>query len=609
MSEEGGPWYTELGSCHFCVISSTAESDPNPTIAASPTASAYLILSTHSVVGFLEAAPMSRGHIVLLPREHASKISDLSEEASSVMGFWLPIVSRGVMSGLFGPKWQDNDESWNIFQANGKMAGQTIKHVHFHMIPRPRPEMKSAYGETRDPSEIFTYEKRREKLGVALRSNMQDEEGIEACQLIRAALKKEILRMKLKGKIVEGSREMGFGWKGDERDIGEELYGDIPLDSCLVGYRQGYLLHPSRRPQVSISITASVFKPSALRRQLAPALACCPIYDSAPPAYILILDPATASMADSKPPPKDSYTTMDTSDPTLIGSHCQDPYCNQLDFLPFRCESCFGTFCLDHRSETAHKCPKAGDWARRRAAATAASSTTSGRTTLAVDTPRPCASPTCKTVTSAAGRNPGVHCSGCNRTYCLKHRLKEDHDCKNLVPIGARPARFDTTATTDKARLAFGRLKAWGSARKEEAEKATTRVLPKPKPSSNAARVVAVNALKKTAKGDEKIAPEKRVYIYVEAEAATTKAKFPKGEFFYSRDWVVGRVLDAAAKSLQVQNVNNQSEDEREKLRVFHVEGGRLLEFGEKVGSALVSGNTIVLLRGVGPAIPNLIEA
>lgn len=314
-------------------------------------------------------------------------------------------------------------------------------------------------------------------------------------------------------------------------------------------------------------------------------------------------------MADSKPPPNDSYSTMDTSDPTLIGSHCQDPYCNQLDFLPFRCESCFGTFCLDHRSETAHKCPKAGDWARRRAAASAAASSTStGRTTLAVDTPKPCASPACKTVTSAAGRNPGVHCSGCNRTYCLKHRLKEDHDCKNLVPIGARAARFDTAATSEKAKLAFGRLKAWGTARKAEAEKATTRVLPKPKPSSTAARLVAVNTLKKTAKGDEKVPAEKRVYMYVEAEAATTKAKFPKGEFFYSRDWVIGRVLDAAAKSLQVQNVNNQSEDEREKLRVFHVEGGRLLEFGEKVGAALVSGNTIVLLRGVGPAIPNLIE-
>jgi len=111
----------------------------------------------------------------------------------------------------------------------------------------------------------------------------------------------------------------------------------------------------------------------------------------------------------------------------------------------------------------------------------------------------------------------------------------------------------------------------------------------------------------KTAKGDEKLAPEKRVYLYVEAEAETAKAKFPKGQFFYSKDWVVGRVLDAAAKSLQVQNINNKSADERDKLRVFHVEGGRLLDFSEKVGASLVSGNTIVLLRGVGPPVPDLI--
>lgn len=187
----------------------------------------------------------------------------------------------------------------------------------------------------------------------------------------------------------------------------------------------------------------------------------------------------------------------------------------------------------------------------------------------------------------------------------MKHRLKEDHDCKNLIPIGARPARFDSAAQTEKARVALSKLKAWGSAKKAEA---TTRILPKPKPSSAAARLAAVNALKKEAKGDEKLAPEKRVYMYVEAEAATTTAKFPKGAFFYSKDWVIGRVLDAAARSLQVENVNNQGTDEREKLRVFHVEGGRLLEFNEKVGSALVSGNTVVLLRGVGPAVPDLIE-
>lgn len=46
--------------------------------------------------------------------------------------------------------------------------------------------------------------------------------------------------------------------------------------------------------------------------------------------------------------------------------------------------------------------------------------------------------------------------------------------------------------------------------------------------------------------------------------------------------------------------MNNRSESEEDKLRVFHVEGGRLLEFGEKLGQSVQTGNTIVLLRGVG---------
>jgi len=37
------------------------------------------------------------------------------------------------------------------------------------------------------------------------------------------------------------------------------------------------------------------------------------------------------------------------------------------------------------------------------------------------------------------------------------------------------------------------------------------------------------------------------------------------------------------------------------------VEAGRLLEFSEKLGVVLQTGNTVVLLRGVGPAVPDLI--
>lgn len=276
-----------------------------------------------------------------------------------------------------------------------------------------------------------------------------------------------------------------------------------------------------------------------------------------------------------------------------IGSHCQYTYCNQLDFLPFRCESCKGTFCLDHRTETTHKCLRAGEWAAARRKAAALTSTTNasgvGKPTLSSGTQ--CSHPSCKTYINTLTA-VGVGCPTCNRQYCLKHRLREDHSCSTLIPLGARQSSGPTQA--EKAKAALGRLRVWGKEKQAA-------VLPKPKPSTAASRVLAVNALKRTAKGDAKVPVEKRIYLYVEAEANTTTSKLPKGEFWYNKDWSVGRMLDAAAKNLQVENVNNHGGGEEEMLRVFHVEAGRLLGFAEKAGDVCASGNTVVLLRGVGP--------
>lgn len=63
-------------------------------------------------------------------------------------------------------------------------------------------------------------------------------------------------------------------------------------------------------------------------------------------------------------------------------------------------------------------------------------------------------------------------------------------------------------------------------------------------------------------------------------------------------------MLDAAASSLGVVNVNNVADEgdekgEGRKLRVYHVEGGRMLGFSERFGDAVGNGNEVVLLRGV----------
>ena len=192
----------------------------------------------------------------------------------------------------------------------------------------------------------------------------------------------------------------------------------------------------------------------------------------------------------------------------------------------------------------------------------------------------------------------------------MSHRHEEQHDCKTLTPIGARPSNVQ-----HRAQSALSKLKLWAENKRKEDEK---RRAPKKSgflglgKSSNSSAAVSVqvelNALKKAAKGDAKVPPEKRLYLHVEASSDTTKARYPTGKFFYSKDISVGRVLDMAAKALMVENVNNRSEKEEDKLRVFHVEGGRLLKFSEKIGDATQNGNMLVLLRGVGDGEPDLID-
>ncbi|KAF2725992.1 hypothetical protein K431DRAFT_280714 [Polychaeton citri CBS 116435] len=287
---------------------------------------------------------------------------------------------------------------------------------------------------------------------------------------------------------------------------------------------------------------------------------------------------------------------MSVGDVEAIGARCQMPFCRQLDFLPFKCESCKGQFCLDHRTESAHTCSQAGAWARRRAEANGASPSRSSPKPSILTHEQQCASSSCKTLIHTA-LVTGVHCDRCRREYCLKHRFQQDHDCSNLTPLGLKVKEGPTQK--EKGIAALDRLRAWGSAKKASGEKK----LQTKTQASAAARIQQTAQLKKTAKGDAKVPIDKRIYLYVEASSDTITAKIPKGNFFYNAEFSVGRILDLAAQSLQVQNLNNRSEKEEDKLRIFHVEGGRLLGFGEQLGKAVQTGNTIVLLRGVGPGL------
>lgn len=57
--------------------------------------------------------------------------------------------------------------------------------------------------------------------------------------------------------------------------------------------------------------------------------------------YGVYQPPPLANMASSSAP-DDSSRKMSSGDVEAIGAHCQAEYCRQLDFLPFKCQSCKG---------------------------------------------------------------------------------------------------------------------------------------------------------------------------------------------------------------------------------------------------------------------------
>jgi histidine triad (HIT) family protein len=81
------------------------------------------------VLAFLDVGPLSEGHTLVIPKEAAVTVDDLSEDAAAAIGRVLPRLCRAVMKAT-GAK------AYNILQNNGAEAHQAVMHVHFHIIPR-----------------------------------------------------------------------------------------------------------------------------------------------------------------------------------------------------------------------------------------------------------------------------------------------------------------------------------------------------------------------------------------------------------------------------------------------------------------------------------------
>lgn len=90
----------------------------------------HRVYEDEHVLAFLDINPLARGHTLVIPKEPAETLDRLGEEAAAALGRVLPRVCRAVkvVTGV---------DAYNVLQNNGSGAHQAVKHVHFHVIPKP----------------------------------------------------------------------------------------------------------------------------------------------------------------------------------------------------------------------------------------------------------------------------------------------------------------------------------------------------------------------------------------------------------------------------------------------------------------------------------------
>ena len=105
-----------MGECVFCDI--VAKQAP-----------ASVVYEDDSILGFMDLYPATIGHVIVIPKEHASNLAALPPRAEESIASAGRKIGAAIYKSL-------QCEGLNWVVADGEVAGQEIFHVHLHLVPR-----------------------------------------------------------------------------------------------------------------------------------------------------------------------------------------------------------------------------------------------------------------------------------------------------------------------------------------------------------------------------------------------------------------------------------------------------------------------------------------
>jgi len=81
------------------------------------------------VLAFMDIVPVTKGHVLLIPKTHRENIYDLTAEEAAQLFSVVPKIANAI-------KDEFKPAGMNLLQNNGAYAGQAVFHSHLHLIPR-----------------------------------------------------------------------------------------------------------------------------------------------------------------------------------------------------------------------------------------------------------------------------------------------------------------------------------------------------------------------------------------------------------------------------------------------------------------------------------------
>uniref|UniRef100_A0A2P2HX67 AN1-type zinc finger protein 1-like n=1 Tax=Hirondellea gigas TaxID=1518452 RepID=A0A2P2HX67_9CRUS len=251
-----------------------------------------------------------------------------------------------------------------------------------------------------------------------------------------------------------------------------------------------------------------------------------------------------------------------------LGDHCSVSECQELDFLPIKCQHCCQLYCGKHFQPYLHHCQHLPQISQ-------GSDNSSFK--------HACTYNTCKAKELVA-----VPCTHCHSNFCLQHRHPPDHNCSSLAP--QPPTREDMA--------------------REKVQKIADAMPDKPKKRAGhkdpklAAKVQLMKLKMRCVQcGKSNMLPEESTYFLVvlplqTSNAVTTVTAVRTIAVCVSSSWSVGKALDAIADLAKISNHNNIGGERV--LQLYRHHDGSLLPAQTVITellatNGLCNGETIVL--------------